>query len=185
MDFVDWRNTQSTQDKLKEQQKRQGAGKMRSREYQHYVEEQIRDAEERGVFKNLPGFGKPLKIDDNPYAGDKALGYSLLKSNGYAPAEVELIKDIRTERERLEKRLERVVQRRNYLRSRRVPPFPSEKRAFNASVEKTAEAYARGLHELNRKILTLNVKAPSGLHQQMLDVDRLVAQFRASCPPYL
>lgn len=185
MDFFDWRNTQSTQDKLKaEQQKRQGAGKMQRDAYQHYIEEQIRDAQERGVFNNLPGFGKPLKLDDNPYAGDKALGYSLLKSNGYAPAEIELIKEIRTERERLEKRLERVVQRRNYLRSRRVPPFPSERRAFNASVEKTAEEYARGLRELNRKILTLNVKAPSGLHQQMLDIDRLVAQFRESCPLY-
>lgn len=185
MDFFDWRNVQSTQDKLKaEQQKRQGAGKMQGKAYQHYIEEQIRDAEERGVFKNLPGYGKPLKLDDNPYAGDKALGYSLLKSNGYAPAEVELIKEIRADRERLEKRLERVVQRKNYLRSRRVPPFPSERRAFNTSVEKAANEYACGLRELNRKILTLNVKAPPALHQQMLDIDRLIAQFRASCPLY-
>lgn len=185
MDFFDWRNAQSTQDKLKaEQQKRQAAGKMQGRAYQHYIEEQIRDAQERGVFDNLPGFGKPLKLDDNPYAGDKALGYSLLKSNGYAPAEVELIKEIRADREYLEKRLARVIQRRDFLRSRRVPPFPSERRAFNVSVEKAIKEYEHGLRQLNRKILTLNVKAPPALHQQMLDVERLVAKFRESCPLY-
>jgi DnaJ family protein C protein 28 len=82
----------------------------------------------------------------------------------------------------MEQQLERVKRRRAYLRSRRVPPFASEKHAFNASVEKAASEYERGLRNLNRKILTLNVKAPSALHQPMLDVEKLVAEFRASCP---
>lgn len=42
-------------------------------------EEAIRD----GVFDNLPGQGKPLKLSRNPYAADYELAYQLLKDNDY------------------------------------------------------------------------------------------------------
>ena len=73
--------------------------------WDNYIEEQIRDAQERGEFDNLPGAGKPLQLEQNVYAGDKAMGYNLLKSNQFAPPEIELLKEVRTERERIEARL--------------------------------------------------------------------------------
>lgn len=51
--------------------------------YQSIVEEQIRDAFDRGEFDDLPGAGKPLVIDKNEYAGDKELAYKLLKDNNF------------------------------------------------------------------------------------------------------
>ncbi len=180
MDFVDWRNrSDKHQD---EQQAKAKPGRFRGRAYMNYIEEQIREAEERGVFENLPGFGKPLNLDDNFYAGDKAMGYHLLKSNGYAPSEIELVKEIRAERERAEAKTAKVVRRSKFLRSRRVPPFPSEKRAFNTSVEKTASEYEQVLRNLNRKILTLNIQVPSTMQQSPLQVEQLVTQFREACP---
>jgi DnaJ family protein C protein 28 len=68
------------------------------------------------------------------------------------------------------------------LRSRRVPPFASEKRAFNAAVEKAAVEYEKTLRELNRKILTLNLMTPPVMHQTMFDVEKLMQDFRESCP---
>jgi len=102
MEFIDWRKGPQ---QAKEDSKKQADINARKKARDHYVEEQIRDAMERGLFDNLPGYGKPLNLDDNAYVGDKAMGYHLLKNNGYAPAEVELIKEIRTERERAEGKL--------------------------------------------------------------------------------
>src|SRR5258708_8855969 len=113
-----------------------------------------------------------------------ALCYNLLKSNDYAPAEIELANEISKELERAESRLANVQQRGQALRARRVPPFPSEKRAFNAAIEKAAAEYEQKVHELNRKILTLNLSAPSAMHRPLLEVEKLVHQFRESCPPF-
>ncbi len=179
MEFIDWRK--GRQNSSESAQKRSDDN-ARKRAYAHYVEEQIHDAMERGLFDNLPGYGKPLKLDENPYAGDKEMGYHLLKNNGYAPAEVELIKEIRTTRERAEAKIERVVKRGKMLRTRRVPPFPSEKRSFNISVERAAKEYEQTLANINKRILTLNIQTPSALHQTPLNVEKLVEQFREASP---
>lgn len=179
MDFVDWRKSPDKISHDPEQAKRK---QMRSNRT-HYVEEQIRQAQERGEFDNLPGYGKPLKFVENIYAGDKAMGYNLLQSNGYAPAEVEMTKEIREDRERAEAKLARLAHKSNTLRTRRVPPFPSEKRAYNASVEKAFAEYEKALRELNSKILTLNLIAPTAMHQPAIQVEEQLERFRELCPP--
>lgn len=152
------------------------------RRFADYIEEQIHEAEERGAFRNLPGQGKPLSLDTNPYAGEKALGYSVLKSNGYLPAELELMREIDRELEHLATRRAALRQRGNYLRRRRLPPFASEKRAYNASTSKALAEYETVLRELNRKILTLNISTPPSMHRVPLDVEQMVDEFRAECP---
>ncbi len=179
MEFIDWRKSP---EKIEIDKKSEDTGRRRNRRYRDYVEEQIREAQERGDFSNLPGAGKPLHLDDETYMGDKALGYHLLKNNGFAPTEVELAREIRAEQQRAEARLERVKHLSKKLRARRVPPFASEKRAFNATAAKAASEYERTLRELNRKILTLNLIAPSSMHLPLLEVEQRVQQFRASCP---
>jgi DnaJ homolog subfamily C member 28 len=179
MDFKDWRKTQ---EKVPAQADAPTNNKYSGRKYEDYVSEQIREAMERGDFDNLPGFGKPLNLNGNAFAGDKEMGYHLLKSNGYVPKEIELAKEIRTEFEQAEAKVARLQQRSQMLRTRRVPPFPSEKRAYNMAVEKGIVEYERTLRELNRKILTLNLSAPSPMHRPMFEVEKLVQQFRDSCP---
>jgi len=180
MEYIDWRKSP---EKIKLDKKiYEDEVRRRNKRYRDYVEEQIREAQERGDFSNLPGAGKPLNLDDESYAGDKAMGYHILKSNGLAPAEIELAKEIRTERERAEAKLKKVKHQGKILRARRVPPFASERRIFNNSVEKAASEYERTLRELNRKILTLNLTAPAAMHQPLLEVEQLVQEFRASCP---
>lgn len=178
MDFRDWR----TSSEKKDTEASNKSNKYRGKQYHDYIEEQIREAQARGEFDNLPGAGKPLKLDDNPYVGEKAIGYNLLKSNGYAPKEIELAKEIRREYERAETKLARVRHQSHSLRTRRVPPFASQKRAFNAAVEKAAIEYEQTLRQLNRKILTLNISVPLAMHQPMFNVEKLVQEFRNSCP---
>ena len=180
MDFKDWRKAP---DNTSDEPATPKIGRFRGKQYFDYIDEQIHEAQARGDFENLPGTGKPLNLDDNLFIGDKALAYSLLKQNGYAPPEVELAKEIRTEFEKTQEKLEKLRQQRKSLCIRRIPPFGSEKRAFNYAVEKATAQYEQLLRELNRKILNLNLITPSPMHMPMYEVEKLVQQFRNSCPP--
>ena len=61
------------------------------------AEERIRDAIERGEFDNLPGAGKPLRLDgDRLVPGDLRIAYKILKDAGFLPPELELRKEILT-----------------------------------------------------------------------------------------
>ena len=68
-----------------------------------FIDEQISRAIEAGEFDNLAGKGKP--IDLRPYfetPEDLRAAYSILKSNNFAPQEVEVLKEIDALRNRLE-----------------------------------------------------------------------------------
>ena len=59
------------------------------------IEEKIHEAMENGEFDNLPGKGKPLDLEAYfATPADLRLGYSVLKSAGCVPVEVELQKEI-------------------------------------------------------------------------------------------
>lgn len=58
-------------------------------------EEKIKEAIERGEFRNLLGQGKPLKVDDLSHIPEELrAGYIILKNAGVLPEEVELKKEI-------------------------------------------------------------------------------------------
>jgi DnaJ family protein C protein 28 len=181
MEYKDWRKSPDKHPADSEQEPPK-VRKYYGKKFEDYISEQIREAEARGEFDNLQGAGKPLNLDSNVYAGDKAMGYSLLKSQGFAPKEIELAKEIRTEHEHAEAKIARLRHRSRTLRSRRVPPFATEKRAFNAAVERAAAEYEKTLRDLNRKIVTLNLMTPPVMHQRLFDVKKLVQNFRESCP---
>jgi hypothetical protein len=66
--------------------------------FEKLVEDKIKKAQEKGVFKNLEGEGKPLpeeKVNVNP---ELKMAYKILKNAGCLPPEIELKKEItRTE----------------------------------------------------------------------------------------
>lgn len=59
------------------------------------IEKQIKEAMARGEFDNLEGSGKPLDLEayfNTPE--DLRMAYSMLKSNGFVPEAVEIMKEI-------------------------------------------------------------------------------------------
>ena len=59
------------------------------------VEEQIRKAMEEGQFDNLPGKGKPIDLSDWQRTPEHLrMAYSVMKSAGIAPAEIDIKKNI-------------------------------------------------------------------------------------------
>ncbi len=175
MDFKDYRK--SAKNPEENEQIRRPVGKLTGRQYHHYIEEQIQEAVASGEFDRLAGTGKPLNLEDDHLAGDKTSAYRLLKQNGYAPPEIELLKEIRRENERVEQQMNRLRSQARDLRSRRVAPFADEKRAYekrayNESVEKAATAYEEKMRSLNHKILTFNLSVPTTMHMTFLDVEK-------------
>lgn len=69
------------------------------------------------------------------------------------------------------------------LRSRRVPPFASERRAYNDAIEKAITRYEEKVRSLNHKILTYNLSVLTPMHMSLLDVEKKVQAFRDACTP--
>jgi hypothetical protein len=86
-----------------------------------FIEEQIKKAIEAGEFDNLEGAGKPLDLDSYFAAPeDLRMGYSILKSNRFVPAEVDMLKEIGELKEKVrscadeieKKKLDKILQER-------------------------------------------------------------------------
>ena len=66
------------------------------------IEEKIREAMEKGEYDDLPGKGKPLDLDAYfATPDDVRLAFSVLKSAGCLPVEVELQQEIESLKARL------------------------------------------------------------------------------------
>ena len=71
--------------------------------FQKIVEKRIKEAEENGEFRDLPGSGKPLKVDDDSLIPEELrLTYKILKNADCLPPELQLRKEIRQMEDMLE-----------------------------------------------------------------------------------
>lgn len=58
------------------------------------AEQHIQQARQKGEFDNLPGYGKPLALDDDSAVPEELrVGFRLLKNSGYLPPELQDRKD--------------------------------------------------------------------------------------------
>ena len=59
------------------------------------IEERIRKAQKKGVFENLEGAGRPLKLEEDSHiAEDLRLAHKILKNANCLPPQIELKKEI-------------------------------------------------------------------------------------------
>lgn len=63
-------------------------------EWGDLVGQRIAQAMKDGEFDNLPGKGKPQKLDKNPYAGDNHLAFDIMQNNDVVPAWINSRKEI-------------------------------------------------------------------------------------------
>jgi hypothetical protein len=65
--------------------------------FAHLVEERIREAQQAGVFDDLPGKGKPIVLEDlSAVPEDLRMAYHIMKNAHVLPPEAELQKEIHT-----------------------------------------------------------------------------------------
>lgn len=151
------------------------------------VNKQIEEAMARGEFADLPGEGKPLKLDTDPFLTPQArMTNRLLKENGFAPRWVEVEKEIKREKAQLERVLINLKARRERLLVI-VQQYPRRhgviSRTFEQERARAMTQYSEKLENLNRKIQRVNLLMPTRNRQYAL-VNRaqVLARFQKACP---
>ena len=151
------------------------------------VNKQIEEAMERGEFADLPGEGKPLKFDTNPFLTPQArMTNRLLKENGFAPRWVELEKEIKREKAQLERSLINLKARRERLLVI-VQQDPHRRevigRTFEQERARVITQYSEKLENLNRKIQRVNLLMPIRNRQYaLINQAQALARFQKACP---
>jgi DnaJ family protein C protein 28 len=142
----------------------------RKRDWESWIDQQIREAQERGQFDDLPGAGRPMDLTPNPYAQEEELAYKILKDAGYAPEWIELDKAIRGKLDRA-----RVVMARRWewrearladLEARDDRWSEAERSRVLASWQQAVAAFEMELRAINKEIAELNLKVPSPRFQR-------------------
>ena len=136
-------------------------------DWETLIERQIRQAIAEGAFDDLPYQGQPLPNDDNPYAGEWALAYHLLRNAGVAPPWIEADKEVRE-----------LLGRRDAIISRASDgPAPSlaERRHAHATIEDLVV-------RINAAIARVNAEAPiDRLHRPPLALPDELARYDEAC----
>jgi DnaJ homolog subfamily C member 28 len=128
------------------------------------TDEQIRRAMEEGQFEDLPGKGRPLKLEEDPLEDPEwRMAHHMLRSSGYSLPWIEVRREIESGLESARQDLARAWERRQT--SQLTPNSLSRWEAAQAS-------FCEAVAELNKRILSYNLEAPSmQLHLRAMDAE--------------
>ena len=131
--------------------------------WESIVERQIREAMEEGRFDELPYHGEPLPVDDDSSAGERALGFRVLRNAGAAPPWIEADKEVRALLADRDALLARAAAAGDLARPR---------------LRRELEGIVAGA---NRAIERLNSEAPSERqHRRSLDLDQELSRLEVA-----
>jgi DnaJ family protein C protein 28 len=140
------------------------------RDWESWIDEQIREAQQRGEFDNLPGKGKPLDLTPNPYAREQELAFKILKDAGYAPDWIELDKAIRGKLERAQttliSRWEWCQNRLNELAGHPGGRAEAERNRVLVGWQQAVATFEQAVEVINTDITELNLKVPDARFQR-------------------
>ena len=129
------------------------------------VERQIREAMEDGAFDELPYQGVPIPLGDDSAAGERALGFRVLRNAGVAPPWIAADKEVRD-----------LLAERDVLLAR-APAV----RTSPLARARVRRAFERVVVEANRAIERLNAEAPTDRqHRRPRDLETELARLEAA-----
>ena len=135
--------------------------------WESVIERQIREAMADGSFDNLPYQGEPLPNDENPYAGDRALAFHMLKNASVAPPWVEADKEVRE-----------LLAQRDTILNRAASGYPPSELAQGRGRASLEDLIAR----INRAISRVNADAPTDRqHRRHLVLADELARYDEAC----
>jgi DnaJ family protein C protein 28 len=137
------------------------------------IEEHIRRAVEEGKFDNLPGKGKPLNLDENPFEDPGwRLAHKMLKDGGFSLPWIELRKEIEAD----------------YARARQELILACSAYRQAHQTENGRQAWVRAktrffdqMTDLNKKIFSFNIQAPNPrFHLRVIEPQKALDQITGS-----
>ncbi|OLE55560.1 MAG: hypothetical protein AUG51_02475 [Acidobacteria bacterium 13_1_20CM_3_53_8] len=137
--------------------------------WESLVDKKIREAMEAGEFKDLPGKGERLNLEENPYEDpDLRTAHKLLRDAGYSLPWIDERRAIDNELEEARKILSRA-----YVLFKKASASRKEREGTEIVWLKRVEEFRSIVEELNARIRRLNLKVPAAGFQRMLvDVDK-------------
>jgi hypothetical protein len=133
--------------------------------WESLIERQIREAAEAGAFDELPYQGQPLPLEDDSLAGERALGFHILRNAEVAPAWIEADKAVRA-----------LLDQRDRLLARAPWASPIAQPRARAEME-------RLVREIDAAVLRLNGEAPTyRQHRRPRDLAAEMARLEAAFP---
>jgi DnaJ family protein C protein 28 len=114
------------------------------------IEDLIQRAIQEGKFSDLPGKGKPLRLDDNPHADpDWQLAYHLLKENGFSLPWLELRQEIEGEIDAARQSLQQAWELRQTTTE------------LEASFQRALRVFSEQIARINQRIFDYNLQTPA------------------------
>lgn len=137
------------------------------------IEEIIRQAMQEGKFDDLPGKGKPLNLDQNPYEDPEwRVAHHLLKSGGYSLPWIEHLSEIHNNLQQARESLERAWD------------WQQREKARNSSEEtdlgewlSAVEQFKGQAQKINDQIRSYNLAVPNPSFQiPLVEIDQEIEQ---------
>ena len=121
------------------------------------IEEVIRRAMEAGEFDNLPGMGKPLHLEENPFEDPELrAAHHILSSSGFTLPWIETRREIEAMTQSARDEIQRSwAWRKTALADRLNLSF------IEAEWSRALEQFRERVAEINRRIQSYNLEAPS------------------------
>jgi DnaJ family protein C protein 28 len=138
--------------------------------WESWVNQQIREAQERGEFENLPGMGQPVDLTPNPFAKGQEIAFKVLQDAGFAPDWIELDKAIRDRLEKARAALSRSWTWREAglaeLADQAGKPALVERQRVLAGWQQAVASFEEEVESINKEIADLNLKVPGPQFQR-------------------
>ncbi|GAB4577985.1 MAG: hypothetical protein Fur0022_07170 [Anaerolineales bacterium] len=143
--------------------------------WQHGIDQQIEEAQRSGKFDNLPGKGKPLKLNENPFQ-DPSLeaAYTLLKDNDFTLPWIAEGKEIE---ETLSKARAALARSWALYQQDRIGEHATWAQSEWGRAERV---FREQITEINKKILNYNVSIPNSRFEKVkINPDREIERIQA------
>ncbi len=139
------------------------------------IEDLIQRAIQEGKFSDLPGKGKPLRLDDNPLADpDWQLAYHLLKENGFTLPWLELRQEIQAEIETARLSFKQAWEWRQSAANDKPPVYraladkpPHSAAEPEAEFQRALRIFGEQIARINQRIFDYNLLTPVDRFQML------------------
>jgi DnaJ family protein C protein 28 len=128
------------------------------------IEDLIQRAIQEGKFSDLPGKGKPLRLDDNPHADpDWQLAYHLLKENGFSLPWLELRQEIEGEIDAARRSFQQAWEwRQSTAVYQPLVDKPQQTTTeLEAGFQRALRVFSKKIARINQRIFDYNLQTPA------------------------
>jgi len=128
-------------------------------DWSNLIEDLIEEGRQSGAFDNLPGRGKPLNLNKNPYGRELEAAHNLLKNNELIPAWIAERNAVLQQIASLREEIKRVWTRHEH--EFQHAQAEGHRGALTISWDDACQKWEAKIKDINKRIDTFNLKRPS------------------------